>query len=69
MLGAGVFLECSNLKRALLNEGLRVIGPGCFIKTGLEEVAIPGSVRKIDYKAFLSSSLKCVRFLSSGSRS
>ena len=43
-----VFYNCTELKRISLPDGLESIGYGCFNNSGLEEIAIPESVRQIE---------------------
>ena len=43
-----VFSECRNLRSVLLEDGLKFIGTGCFEKSGLEEITIPGGVKRIE---------------------
>ena len=47
------FSCCRNLKRVLLNEGLRTICPGCFTESGVQEIAFPRTLRRIEGGAFM----------------
>ena len=62
-LASQAFMWCRNLRRVLLNDGLEIIRGQCFNSCGMEEIAIPSSVRQVDFYAFRSESLKRVRFL------
>lgn len=58
------FNACKRLRRALLNEGLEKIEVQCFERSGVEELTIPGSVRRIEQAAFgQCDSLRRVHFL------
>ena len=59
---------CKNLRHMLLNDGLETIRGSCFGNCGIEEIAIPSSVRYVDCYAFSTKSLKRVRFLGTESR-
>ena len=62
-LTRGVFSECGELRRAVLNEGLESIGMFCFAESALEQVNVPRSVRHIEGGAFSGCmSLRQVRF-------
>ena len=52
----------------MLNDGLEIISGCCFGKSGLEEVAIPGSVRVVDHNAFFKTPLRRARFLGAAAR-
>ena len=53
-IGDGAFEYCSGLKKAELNEGLKVIGERAFGECwSLEDVNVPGSVERIGEWAFL----------------
>ena len=67
-LESQTFMWCKNLRHVLLNDGLETIRGSCFGNCGIEEIAIPSSVRYIEYYAFSSESLKRVRFLGTESR-
>ena len=43
-----MFWGCTSLKEISLPEGLESIGWGCFKGSGLEEITIPKSVKRID---------------------
>ena len=62
-LGMCVFLACERLKHVLLGDSLEAISLGCFHQSGIEELEIPNSVRRVDPHAFANSSLRQVRFL------
>ena len=60
-LGRAAFRYCRKLRRVLLNEGLEVICPICFCGSGVEGVAFPHTLRRIENDAFEScGSLKQV---------
>ena len=62
-LDPDVFRDCRSLKNALLGDGLEEIGSGCFSRSGLEEIAVPSSVRSIGRDAFRScASLRQITF-------
>ena len=64
VLGKDAFCQCGQLRCVRLNEGLETICRRCFAQTGLEEVAVPSSVRRIGRLAFgMNGSLRQVRFL------
>ena len=42
------FQECKNLRRVIFPEGLETIGEYCFQESGLTELTIPNSVKKIE---------------------
>ena len=59
----GAFCMCKGLRTAKLNEGLEALGTdeyqeegkmwcGVFEESALEEVALPSTLRKIEYRAF-----------------
>ena len=47
-----MFYECTSLKNIDLPEGMESIGEGCFWESGLEEINIPKSVKKIEKSVF-----------------
>ena len=58
-----MFCKCENLKEAVLNEGLEVLGtneyPDCdgkwygvFEESALEAIDLPSTLRRIEYNAF-----------------
>ena len=62
-LGQGAFAECAELNRVVLNEGLETIGTdeygtfkrrleGAFQNSGVREVTLPTSLKRIEYSAF-----------------
>ena len=51
-IGKQAFSSCWGLKQIALNEGLEVIGTECFQYSGIEELVIPSSVRRIGRYAF-----------------
>lgn len=61
-IGQGAFAECGRLKRAVLNEGLEILGVderfcrydghGVFQGSALEGVELPGTLRRIESCAF-----------------
>ena len=64
-IGPNAFSDCKNLKRAVLNEGLELLGEpgpkenkqypdrGVFAGSGLESVTIPSTVRRLECGTFL----------------
>lgn len=52
VIGPKAFASCKALRTVLLNDGLEKIGTCCFEESGLEEVTIPGSLRKVSWHAF-----------------
>ena len=62
-LGQRAFSGCGALGLVLLGEGLETICADCFAQSRLEEMTIPGSVRRVEQRAFSGSSLRSVRFL------
>ena len=63
-LGERAFASCRKLCRALLGEGLEAIGAQCFSDSGLEELVVPSSVRRVGTFAFQRNmKLRQVRFL------
>ena len=62
-LGEEAFQLCTGLRRVLLNDGLEVVCGSSFRCTGLDEVAIPGSVWYVGNRAFADcGNLKQVTF-------
>ena len=60
-LGKSAFLECKSLKTISLPANLETIGEYCFHKSGLTELKIPNSVKKIEkYALSMCSDLKKV---------
>ena len=61
LLKRATFNHCRGLRQVLLNEGLEIICPRCFEQCGVERVAFPRTLRRIEDWAFMScSSLKQV---------
>ena len=53
----GAFMDCSALKKATFNEGLKNIGPSAFENcTGLGEISLPSSIETIEGGAFMNCS-------------
>ena len=51
-LGGNSFFLCENLKTITLPVGLETIGKYCFYDSGLIEIIIPNSVKKVEKYAF-----------------
>ena len=47
-LGDSAFLKCKSLKAITLPHNLQTIGESCFQNSGLTELTIPNSVKKIE---------------------
>ena len=61
------FYFCTELKQALLNEGLEEIGAGCFYQTGLEVISFPRPLKSLGDHAFqFCGSLRRVAFAGDG---
>lgn len=63
VIAQGAFSACKNLKTAVLNDGLEVLGTdeysqgnemlkGVFQKSAVEDVKLPKTLKRIEYKAF-----------------
>ena len=66
-LGEQAFESCERLRQVLLGAGLREIGYMCFYQSGLEEVVLPGSLRRVGENAFYRcAGLKRVVFAGEG---
>ena len=50
--GDSAFFYCKSLKNVSLPEGLKVIGAYCFKQSGLLEINVPKTVKKIFKEAF-----------------
>lgn len=51
-IAANAFKDCSNLKKVILPDTINYIGQYAFTGSGIEEIVIPDSVKKIDNYAF-----------------
>ena len=55
-IGYRAFCGCESLKRVVLNEGLETLcdysSSGVFENSGIEEITLPGTLKKIDYGTF-----------------
>ena len=51
-IGSCAFLECRNLKNVSLSEGLERIERCAFMKSGLEEVELPNTLKEIQQDVF-----------------
>ena len=53
-IGTGAFHSCKNLKQVTFAEGSRLeeLGRGCFYRSGIEEVTLPGTVKEVGDGAF-----------------
>ena len=64
-IGSFSFYRCNNLKTVIFAEGSAIasINKGAFGYTGLEEIVIPASVKKLDrYSFYYSEQLHTVTF-------
>lgn len=59
----GAFFDCQSLRKATLNEGLKVLGTdqypkenglwnGVFEQSGLRDIELPSTLKIIEYSAF-----------------
>ena len=67
------FCKCQNLKKAVLNEGLEVLGTdeypddgglwyGVFAESALQSIELPSTLKRIEYNAFEScKNLKSIK--------
>lgn len=55
----GAFLLCENLHRILLPEGLEEISDLAFQESGLVQITVPASVKRIGEEAFFACPLLC----------
>lgn len=51
-IGAEAFKECSYLKSAQLNEGLKELGGSAFTSSAIESIALPSTLKKIEAETF-----------------
>ena len=51
-LGKDAFSHCSRLRQVLLNDGLETICPRCFSGSGVERVAFPRTLRRVEDGTF-----------------
>ena len=51
-IGQSAFRRCRQLAHVELNEGLQVLGAGCFAESGVSSIHIPESVLEIGEEAF-----------------
>ena len=52
------FLDCQNLKRVILHDGITNIGRGCFYHCGIEELRLSQSLTEIPDFSFFSCKIK-----------
>ena len=60
VIDEAAFCMCSNLKDITFPEGLESIGELAFSETGLEEIELPSSLKKLDFGVFSTLSIKTV---------
>lgn len=54
-MGAGALQKCKSLKRAVLNEGLQMLGDSrgvAFVESGIEEVTLPSTLKRLEIGTF-----------------
>ena len=56
MLERRTFYGCENLKSAYIAEGVELVGEECFFESGIEEIALPGTLAEICKSAFTKCS-------------
>lgn len=52
IIGAKTFCGCDDLKRVEIPNGVEHIGERCFSDSGIEEIALPSTLKMIDEDAF-----------------
>ena len=63
-IGTDAFYGCKNLKQITFADGSRLerIGTGCFSRTRIEELTLPGTLVEVGEKAFkICSNLRRIR--------